>query len=88
MFKNKDASAAAVVVKKINGKTRPIYISPVLRPSAGRLGGSNLIQTPMVAVWFQMDVDNDTMIESDMSEMHFVDKTRCFNSVTFDEKGF
>lgn len=88
LFKNKDTPAAAVVAKKINGKTTPYYISPVLLPPAGRLGGSKLIPTPTVAVWFQMDVDNGAMIESDKSDMYIIKLQGTTAKATFNEDGF
>ena len=88
LFKNKDTPAAAVIAKKINGKTTPYYISPVLLPPAGRLGGSKLIPTPTVAVWFQMDVDNGTMIESDNSDLYIIKLKGPSAKATFDKDGF
>lgn len=88
LLKNKDTPAAAVVAKMINGKTTPYYISPVLLPPAGRLGGSKLIPTPTVAVWFQMDVDNGTMIESDESDLYIIELQGTTAKATFNEDGF
>ncbi|KAL8751437.1 MAG: hypothetical protein Q9199_006413 [Rusavskia elegans] len=87
-FKNKDTPAAAVVAKKINGKTTPYYISPVLLPPGGRLGDSKLIPTPTVAVWCQMDVDNGTMIESDKSDLYIIELQGTTAKATFYEDGY
>ncbi|KAL8727420.1 MAG: hypothetical protein Q9166_006092 [cf. Caloplaca sp. 2 TL-2023] len=88
LFKTKGTPAAAVIAQRTDGKSTPIYISPVLLPPAGRLGASKSITTPTVAIWFQMDVINRTMIESDKSDLYIVALQGTTAKAAFNKDGF
>ncbi|KAG8526061.1 uncharacterized protein KY384_000827 [Bacidia gigantensis] len=80
-------AAAAVLIQSVNGKNRPVYITP--HGVMGQSSKEPIVPLPRVAVWFQRDVEIGTMMDAWMRKAFFVPMGTdgSISTVLYDAKG-
>ena len=79
-------STASVLIQKINGKNRPIYITPggSLLPAEST---ETLRPIPRIALWFQRDLETGTMMDAALRSSFILSTYEHDLAVHYDDKG-